>query len=208
MVAQEGFPLDLHRRTTLGRLIEDKARDMTELLSNVLELMRLETAETVVKGDWLSFEDLVGQTLQQAESRLGSRQVRINIPAGTPDVYVEGKLIVQLLNNLVENCIKYTPPGTIITIGIRTLEQDIVIGIEDNGPGFPVADPNRLFDKFERGRIEDNAGGVGLGLAICRAVARLHGGDIRAMRGSEGGARIEVVLPRKPWKAMGEAAIK
>ena len=99
---------------------------------------------------------------------------------------MEGKLIVQLLNNLVENCIKYTPSGSIITIGARTLEQEIVVGVEDNGPGFPVADPDRLFDKFERGRVEDNAGGVGLGLAICRAVARLHGGDIHGMRGSEG----------------------
>jgi two-component system sensor histidine kinase KdpD len=205
MMAHEGFPLDLHRRTTLGRLIEDKARDMTELLSNVLELMRLETAEHVVKGEWHSFEDLVGQTLQQAESRLGSRQVRVDIPAGTPPLYVEGKLIVQLLNNLVENCIKYTPPGTIITISARTLEQDIVISIEDDGPGFPGADPQLLFDKFERGRVEDNTGGVGLGLAICRAVARLHGGDIRGVRGSEGGARIEISLPRKPWKSKAEA---
>jgi two-component system, OmpR family, sensor histidine kinase KdpD len=207
MMAHEGFPLDLHRRTTLGRLIEDKARDMTELLSNVLELMRLETAESVVKGEWHSFEDLAGQTLQQAESRLGSRQVRLDIPAGTAPLYVEGKLIVQLLNNLVENCIKYTPPDTIITIAIRTFEQDIVISIEDDGPGFPLADPERLFDKFERGRVEDNAGGVGLGLAICRAVARLHGGDIRGMRGREGGARIEIVLPRKPWQSMAEAAM-
>ena len=84
MMAQEGFPLDLHRRTTLGRLIEDKARDMTELLSNVLELMRLETADSVVKGEWQSLEDLVDQTVRQAESRLGSRQVRVDIPAVLP----------------------------------------------------------------------------------------------------------------------------
>jgi two-component system sensor histidine kinase KdpD len=179
---------------------------MTELLSNVLELMRLETADNVIKGEWHSFEDLVGQTLQQAESRLGSRQVRVDIPSGTPPLYVEGKLIVQLLNNLVENCIKYTPPGTIITIAARTLDQDIIISIEDNGPGFPGEDPQRLFDKFERGRVEDNAGGVGLGLAICRAVVRLHGGDIHGMRGTSGGARIEISLPRKPWMAKAEAA--
>jgi len=207
MMAHEGFPLDLHRRTTLGRLIEDKARDMTELLSNVLELMRLETAESVVKGEWHAFEELVGQTVQQAESRLGSRQVRTDIPSGTPALYVEGKLIVQLLNNLVENCIKYTPPDTIITIAVRTFAQDTLISIEDDGPGFPAADPERLFDKFERGRVEDNAGGVGLGLAICRAVARLHGGDIRGMRGAQGGARIEISLPRKPWQSKAEAAL-
>jgi two-component system, OmpR family, sensor histidine kinase KdpD len=207
MMAHESFPLDLHRRTTLGRLIEDKARDMTELLTNVLELMRLETAESVVKGEWQSLEDLMGQTLQQAESRLGSRQVRIDIPHDTPALYVEGKLIVQLLNNLIENCIKYTPSGTCITVAARTTDQSIVVSVEDDGPGFPLADPERLFDKFERGRIEDNAGGVGLGLAICRAVARLHGGDIRGMRGAGGGARIEVTLPRRPWKSAVQAAI-
>ena len=143
----------------------------------------------------------------QAESRLGSRQVRTDIPSGTPALYVEGKLIVQLLNNLVENCIKYTPPDTIITIAVRTFAQDTLISIEDDGPGFPAADPERLFDKFERGRVEDNAGGVGLGLAICRAVARLHGGDIRGMRGAQGGARIEISLPRKPWQSKAEAAL-
>lgn len=207
MMAHEGFPLDLHRRTTLGRLIEDKARDMTELLSNVLELMRLETADSVVKGEWQMLDELVSQSIQQAESRLGSRQIQVDIPAGTPALYVEGKLIVQMLNNLIENCIKYTPPGTIITIAAQTSEQNVVISVEDDGPGFPLADPERLFDKFERGRVEDNAGGVGLGLAICRAVARLHGGEIRGMQGSAGGARIEVNLPRKPWQARAESAI-
>jgi two-component system sensor histidine kinase KdpD len=207
MMAHEGFPLDLHRRTTLGRLIEDKARDMTELLTNVLELMRLETADSVVKGEWQPLDELVSQTLQQAESRLGSRQLHVDIPAGTPPIYVEGKLIVQMLNNLVENCIKYTPPGTIITIAAHATEQNVIISVEDDGPGFPLADPDRLFDKFERGRVEDNAGGVGLGLAICRAVARLHGGEIRGLQGSSGGARVEIILPRKPWKAKAESAI-
>jgi two-component system, OmpR family, sensor histidine kinase KdpD len=107
----------------------------------------------------------------------------------------------------VENCIKYTPPGTIITIAAHATEQNVIISVEDDGPGFPLADPDRLFDKFERGRVEDNAGGVGLGLAICRAVARLHGGEIRGLQGSSGGARVEIILPRKPWKAKAESAI-
>ena len=123
----------------------------------------------------------MGQTLRQNEGRLTRWRVFVDIPADLPMLYVEGSLIVQVLSNLVENCNKYTPPQSRIDIAARAAGKQVVISVEDNGPGFGSADPERLFDKFERGRAESNAGGAGLGLAICRAVARLHGGDIRAM---------------------------
>jgi two-component system sensor histidine kinase KdpD len=198
MMAHDSFPLDPHRRTTLGRLIEDKARDMTELLSNVLELMRLETGPTAVKRDWHLLEDLVGQTLGQNEGRLARWRVFTELPADLPMIFVEASLIVQVLSNLVENCTKYTPPGTKITIAAGTSGGTLLISVEDDGPGFGAGDPERLFNKFERGRSESNVAGVGLGLAICRAVARLHGGDIRALHAGSGGARFEITLPLAP----------
>lgn len=198
MMAHESFPLDAHRRTTLGRLIEDKARDMTELLSNVLELMRLETGSLGVKRDWHLLEDLIGLTLRQNEGRLVSWRVLVDVPADFPMLFVEGSLIVQTLSNLVENCTKYTPAGTTIIIAASVAGTHVVISVEDNGPGFAAADVERLFDKFERGRAESNVAGVGLGLAICRAVARLHGGDIAAVRVESGGARFEITLPLNP----------
>jgi two-component system sensor histidine kinase KdpD len=76
--------------------------------------------------------------------------------------------------------------------------SDAFICVNDNGPGFPIGDLDRLFDKFERGRAESNIAGVGLGLAICKAVARLHGGDIRAARIATGGASFEISLPLEP----------
>jgi len=196
MMAQDSFPLDAHRRTTLGHLIEDKARDMTELLSNVLELMRLETGMGAVKRDWYLLEDLVGQTLRQNEGRLARWRVFVDLPADLPMLYVEAGLIVQILSNVVENCTKHTPPETRIAIAARTEDEQVVISVEDDGPGFGSTDTERLFDKFERGRAESNVAGAGLGLAICRAVARLHGGDIRAMNGRSGGACFEITLPQ------------
>jgi two-component system sensor histidine kinase KdpD len=198
MMAQESFPPDSHRRMTLGRLIEDKARDMTELLSNVLELMRLETGTLEVKCDWHMLEDLIGMTLRQNEGRLVGRRVLVDVPADFPMLFVEGGLLVQMLSNLVENCAKYTPAETTITIAASVAGANATISVEDNGPGFAAADPERLFDKFERGRTESNIVGVGLGLAICRAVAHLHGGDIIAVRIESGGARVEITLPLKP----------
>jgi two-component system sensor histidine kinase KdpD len=198
MMAHDSFPLDPHRRTTLGRLIEDKARDMTELLSNVLDLMRLETGPGAVRREWHLLEDLVGQTLRQNEGRLARWRVFVDLPADLPLLFVEASLIVQILSNLVENCTKYTPPGTRLQIAAAVKGTDILIGVEDDGPGFGSGDPERLFDKFERGRVESNVVGAGLGLAICRAVARLHGGDIRALHAPSGGARFEITLPLTP----------
>jgi two-component system sensor histidine kinase KdpD len=102
---------------------------------------------------------------------------------------------VQILSNLLENAAKYTPPGTTITISAAAQPKNISLVVADNGPGFPPGDPERLFEKFQRGRSESNIVGVGLGLAICRAAARLHGGDIHAMDNAGGGARFEITLP-------------
>jgi two-component system, OmpR family, sensor histidine kinase KdpD len=102
---------------------------------------------------------------------------------------------VQILGNLLENAAKYTPRGTTVTIGAAVQDEDIVLTVADDGPGLPPGDAERLFEKFQRGQSEGNIVGVGLGLAICRAAARLHGGDIRAANNPGGGARFEITLP-------------
>jgi two-component system sensor histidine kinase KdpD len=195
MMAHESFTLDAHRVGTLGRLIEDKARDMTELLSNVLELMRLETGPGALKREWHSLEDLVGQALQRNQGRLALWRVRVDLSPKLPMVRVDGGLIVQLFSNFLENCIKYTPAGTTITIAALAEEGLMSVVVQDNGPGFGDVDPELLFDKFARGHAESNISGVGLGLSICRAIARLHLGDVSARAAQSGGARFEITLP-------------
>lgn len=110
-------------------------------------------------------------------------------------ISVEATLIVQILSNLLENVAKYTPPGTTITLSAVARAETILLIFADNGPGLPPGDPERLFEKFQRGHSESNIIGVGLGLAICRAAARLHGGDIRAIDNPGGGACFEITLP-------------
>ena len=195
LVAQSEGNLDRHRRKTLGHLIEEKARDMSGLLSNVLELMRLETDMGSLCGQWQTLDELVGSVLRGLEHRLGSRKVATSIPEEFPPVFVDGRLTVQLLSNLLENAIKHTPAGTIITIQAHVQGDTAVIQVEDDGPGFGARNPESLFEKFERGQRESHVSGVGLGLAICRAIARLHGGEIRASNREAGGARFEVTLP-------------
>jgi len=195
IVAQSDGALDRQRRVTLGRLIEEKARDMTGLLTNILELMRLETSPGAVNSDWHSFEELLGSAVRNNEQRLAGWQLSSSIPADLPLIYVDGQLIVQLLSNLLENATKHTPPGTHILVAISRDDARLNILVADNGPGFGGHDPERLFEKFERGHGESHVSGVGLGLAICRAIVHLHGGTIKASDRPGGGARFEIELP-------------
>jgi two-component system sensor histidine kinase KdpD len=103
--------------------------------------------------------------------------------------------MVQMLSNLLENAIKYTPPGTRIHISAQRFDGVIRLVVVDTGPGLGIDAPEQLFEKFTRGRLESDIGGVGLGLAICRAVSRLHGGEIRATTSPMGGARFEIAVP-------------
>jgi two-component system sensor histidine kinase KdpD len=195
LIAQPEYVLNVDRRATLGVLIERKARDMSRLLTNVLELMQMESATGLLRADWHSVDDLVALALRSHEARLSQWRIIVRVPSELPLVLVEATLIVQMLGNLLENAQKYTPAGTTITISAAARDQGIVLVVEDDGPGLPPGDSEVVFQRFERGRSDGNTVGVGLGLAICRAAARLHGGEIAAMSNPEGGARFEITLP-------------
>ena len=195
MLAQPEYALNDDRRATLGFLIERKARDMSQLLTNVLELVQLEFGKSTLHAEWHSIDELVELSLRANASRLSEWQIELNLPSDLPFILVEATLILQILTNLLHNAAKYTPPGTIITISAAARQADVLLVVEDDGPGLPPGDPDQLFEKFQRGQPESAIVGAGLGLAICRAAARLHGGDIRATTSSRGGARFEVSLP-------------
>jgi two-component system, OmpR family, sensor histidine kinase KdpD len=208
LIAQPEYVLNVDRRATLGFLIERKARDMSQLLTNVLELIQLESATGSLRADWHSVDELVALALRSHEARLSQWRITVHVPTELPLVLVEATLIVQMLSNLLENAQKYTPAGTTITISAAARDQGIVLVVEDDGPGLPPGDPEIVFQRFERGRPGGTRVGVGLGLAICRAAARLHGGEIVALNNPRGGARFEITLPaaiRADWPALAES---
>jgi two-component system sensor histidine kinase KdpD len=195
LIAQPEYQLNVDRRAVLGLLIERKARDMSQLLTNVLDLMQMESGGGALRADWHAMDDLVSLAVQAHEARLSQWRILVDIPADLPLVLVDATLMVQMLGNLLENAAKYTPPGTTVAISAAVRDEEIVLAVADDGPGLPPGDPERLFEKFQRGQSEGNIVGVGLGLSICRAAARLHGGDIFAMNNPGGGARFEILLP-------------
>jgi len=196
-LAERGATLDEPTRVALARSIETKALGMSDLVSNVLDLMRFQSGQVVLRRDWESVEDLAGAALNRLEERLKDHPVELTLPADLPAVYVDAGLTVQLFSNLLDNVAKYTPSGTQVTIGATVHEGFVRVVVEDRGPGFPPGDPELLFEKFQRGSEEGTVAGAGLGLAICRAIARTHGGEIEARRREGVGARFDVTLPTR-----------
>jgi two-component system, OmpR family, sensor histidine kinase KdpD len=185
---------DEHARRLLASSIESKAKEMTQIISNVLDLMRLEAGNVVLHRDWQTVDDLVGSALERLKAQLVDHPVQVDLPPDLPPVYVDGALMLQVFTNLLENAAKHTPAKTRITIRASPAEAFVRVVVDDTGPGLP-GDAERLFEKFQRGRDEGNTGGAGLGLAICRAIVNLHGGRIEAARRASGGARFTFTLP-------------
>jgi two-component system sensor histidine kinase KdpD len=187
-------PFDEPSRRLLASSIEQKANEMTQIISNVLDLMRLEAGSVALHRDWQTVDDLVGSALDRLKLQLAAHPVKVDLPPELPPVYVDGALMLQVFTNLLENAAKHTPPQTRITVRASAAEASVRVVVDDTGPGLP-GDPDRLFEKFQRGRDEGTTGGAGLGLAICRAIVNLHGGRIEAARRPGGGARFMLTLP-------------
>jgi len=127
---------------------------------------------------------------------LDPRRVRTTLPPDLPLLHVDPVLFERVLCNLLENATKYTPPASPVDIGAQAVGDQVVIAVEDLGPGLPKGKEAAVFDMFERGRKESATPGVGLGLAICRSIVEAHGGRIRGETKPSGGARFTIELPR------------
>lgn len=161
----------------------------------MLDMSRLESGELALHRDWTPIDEPIGAALGRLEGQLGGRDVTVQIAPNLPLVALDAVLMEQLLMNLVENAVKYTPPGTPLTIQVTREGDAIVLEVLDRGVGIADEVLPRIFDKFVRAGGPPGTQGVGLGLAICRAVAQAHGGTISAGPRPGGGAAFRVTLP-------------
>jgi two-component system sensor histidine kinase KdpD len=186
---------DPEARRSLTAQIEGKSKEMAEIISNVLDLMRFESGQFSLRLDWVMIDDLVSSALQRLGTRLAEHPVESRVPTDLPPVHVDSALLLQVFTNLLENVVKHTPSGTHATIKAILEGPFVRVSVEDTGPGLPPGDVEQLFAKFHRGRDESSAGGAGLGLSICRAIVMAHGGQIDATQRPGGGARFSFTLP-------------
>jgi two-component system sensor histidine kinase KdpD len=162
---------------------------------NLLEMTRLESGGIRVRKDWHPLEEVVGSALARVEKRLGARRVDIDLPPDLPLVPLDPLLIEQVLINLLDNAVKYTPEGSPIEISASVEDRTACVTVADRGPGFAPGEETRVFDKFYRGEQAGTRSGAGLGLAIARGIVEAHGGRITAAPRPGGGALFRFTLP-------------
>lgn len=170
----------------------------TRLVNNLLDMARIQSGGFNLRKEWQSLEEIIGSTLRMLAPILRHREVRVELPPEMTLINCDGSLLERVFINLLENANKYA--GTTATVGIKAQVQSDWLEVEiwDNGPGIPAGQHQRIFDKFSRGNKESAIPGVGLGLAICRAIIEVHGGHIGAEDREAGGARFRFTLPLEP----------
>ena len=147
----------------------------------------------MLQREFFPLEEIVGTALQRLDRQLAQRKVSVDLAEDLPMVHGDEVLLGQLLWNLLENAIKYTPADSPLEIAARRQENFLVLEVRDRGPGIAAGEEERIFEKFFRG--ERNSRGAGLGLPICRAIAEAHGGSIRALPRDGGGVVFRIQLP-------------
>ncbi|HXN15532.1 MAG TPA: two-component system sensor histidine kinase KdpD [Usitatibacter sp.] len=183
------------QQADIARTIGEETKRLIALVNNLLDMARIQSGDVKLKLEWHPLEEIVGSALRAIGPMLGPRRVTVELPRDLPLVEMDAVLIERVLVNLVENIAKYTPPETRVMIGARIAGDMLEVSVTDDGPGIPKGKEEAVFEKFARGEKESATPGVGLGLAICRAIIEAHRGSISAETGREKGARIVFTLP-------------
>lgn len=191
---RDGAGLDPQTRHDLADAVCEEAERLERLVSNLLDMTRLDSGTVQPRREWVPLEEVVGGALTRLERSLAGRRVAARLPEGLPLLALDPVLVEQLFVNLLENAAKYTPSGTEIEIGAAVEGGAVVVEVADRGPGVPPGQEERIFERFHRG-VHAGVRGVGLGLPIARAVAQVHGGRLVAARRPGGGAVFRLTLP-------------
>ena len=196
-LVEEDQALQAEDKLELCRAIYDEGLRMASLVNNILDMAKLDAGAVELNKQDTPLEEIIDTVLTRLQKRLTGRQVTVKLPPGMPMLYADALMIEQVLINLLENVLRYTPEQSPIDISAKTSETTIDIAITDQGPGIPVGLEDKLFEKFYRVHHEAAQSGVGLGLSICKAIVMAHGGSIHAQNRPEGGAVFSFSFPQR-----------
>lgn len=191
-----GDKVDAAMVRDMAENIYDQSERLNKLVNNVLQIIRLEYGSIRIAKKHHQVEDIIGSAFNKLEQLLDSKPVAMKVPQPMPMVPLDSILIEQVLTNLIENAVKFTPKTSPIEITVQHNKKTLTVNVADYGPGIQNNDTARIFDKFYRGQKPETSGsGIGLGLAICKSIIQAHGGSIWAYNREEGGAIFSFTLP-------------
>ena len=199
LIAESGRELDRDSIVSLARDINDQSDWLIQMVENILNMTKIDSGNLVVEKLPEAVEDIISNAVAHVKGRRQNRRIEIALPDTVFIVPMDGKMMVQVLVNLLDNAIKHTREDGRILVRIEQKDGMIWFYVEDDGTGIDESIKERLFEEFTTFRpvSQDVGKGIGLGLAICRAIVNAHGGSIYGENREEGGARFAFCLPEK-----------
>jgi two-component system sensor histidine kinase KdpD len=197
--------LSTDKIATLAQTVLDEAQHLNRMTTNTLQLARLDAANLQIKKDWESLQEILGSVLAKARQRHPQRRLLVNVPEGLPLIHCDAILLVQLFDNLIENAIKYSPDDTPIDIQVQAKPQTLEVRLTDQGAGIADAWKDKVFQAFERVHADAAQAdatdanqlrrGMGVGLAVCKAIAKVHDAKLWVQDGEPHGAVMCLQVP-------------
>jgi two-component system sensor histidine kinase KdpD len=195
-VMQPPLPQAAH---DMAGAMRDQAMRLHRMVSNLLDMARLQSGQQAgqlrLRREWQPIEEVIGASIQLLGRSLDAQQVKVQQPADLPLMSIDAVLMERVFGNLLENASKYGPPHADIHVRLNLLPELLQVSVCNEGAGFPPGKLQEVFGVFERGTQESSIAGIGLGLAICRAIVEAHGGHIEAVNPAQGGAEVRFTLP-------------
>lgn len=192
---EEGVPFTEDQRRELLRTILEESERLNRLVANLLDLSRLRAGALVPSVELVPIEDVISSVVERLRPQLASRPVRKQVRDDVPPIPIDVVQIDQVLTNLIENALAFSPPGTEIVISAIRWQNMVEVRVSDRGPGIGKEDRARVFQEFYRKDVEGKRGGTGLGLAIAQAIVAAHGGAMWVEGTPGGGATVGFRLP-------------
>ena len=208
---QVAGPLAPPQRQVVG-IMRDNSVKLQRLIEELLDYQRALHAAASLEVKSIALESLVEEAVKPHELAARAKSLRLAIEAEPATVEADPEKLRSIVDNLVSNAVKFTPPGGTVTVSARAVAGEAIIEVLDTGPGVPQEERESIFNLFFRGRRSESATasggrvkGTGLGLAIARELVEAHGGRI-AVLGGEAGGHFRVTLPRRSARVLADAA--
>ncbi len=195
---QQPGHLDGPTRAELTDSIVRESERLNDLIANLMFATRLEAGGVELRREWTTVEEIVGAGLARHRAALAAHPARVQIPADLPLIRVDNAMLPQVVYNLVDNALRYTPAGTPIDIAAWANDTQVVVRVADQGPGITEDETSKVFQRFYRGRAARATGkesGIGLGLTICEGIVKAHGGRMWAEQNKPRGVAFYFALP-------------
>jgi K+-sensing histidine kinase KdpD len=192
--------LERHPDANVRGLLEVAARSERQarrMIDALLDVQYLEEGRRLIARENTSISALINSSVEQMQPSLAEKniQVRFALADDLPMLYIDGEIIERVLLNLLDNAIKYSPEGGLITLSTATSGSEVFVRVKDTGPGIPPEAQSMIFDKFSRVKQRNMPHGVGLGLAFCKLAVEAHGGRIWVRSDDKNGSTFTFALP-------------